>query len=299
MPGCKQGEQKDEIAMLIEKQAFITAQRDSLIKFISVKTTLYDTIFTKYNNLIEENNSLKDKNKSLQSAYRKKDEQFKKISEENASMNNALNEKSYENDSLLKVIEVLELKLNETNNQKTEAEQSNVVLAQTIQEKELKITADSIAKENMPKPARESGFVSISEIGGGFGLGDVSVDYSRQVVTINTIAGYRINNHFIAGIGTGVNIYNGGTMIPLYLDFRYKFNEGNVTPFFVADGGLLFHPDGLSSSGLFINPAFGITKKLTDKVSFHISGGMLLQEAPQGMRNSFFNLKGGITFRGK
>ena len=121
----------------------------------------------------------------------------------------------------------------------------------------------------------------------------------RQLVTVNTIAGYRVNNHFIAGIGAGANFYNGGTMIPLYLDFRYKFNQGKVTPFFVADGGVLFDPKGLSSSGLFINPAFGIAKKLNNKVSFHISGGLWVQEAPAGSRNSFLNIKGRNLLHGE
>jgi hypothetical protein len=130
-------------------------------------------------------------------------------------------------------------------------------------------------------------------------LGDASMDYSGSVVTLNTIAGYRVNNHFTAGIGAGFNFYNGGNMIPLYLDFRYRFNEGNITPFFVADGGVVFDLKNSSSSGLFINPAFGVSKKLNNKVSFHLSAGILTQQAPAGMRNSFFNFKGGVSFMGK
>jgi len=299
LPGCKTGELNDEVAILIEKQAFIASQRDSLLRILTLKSAQYDTVYARNSSLIEDNKTLADKNKSLQSGYNKRGEQLKKVSAENVEMSKAMSEKSAENDSLRNVIAELQQKVTDTDNQKNEAEKDNAILAQSIQEKDQKIVADSVAIANKPIPAKESGFISITEIGGGLGLGDVSVDYSSRLISINTIAGYRVNNHFIAGIGTGVNIYNGGTMIPLYLDFRYGFNEGKVSPFFVADGGVLFHPDGLSSSGLFINPAFGITKKLNNKVSFHISAGLWVQEAPQGMRNSFFNIKGGVSFRGK
>jgi hypothetical protein len=297
--GCKTGELKDEVAVLNEKQAFITAQRDSLLQIISQKIIQYDTVYAKYNNIIEENKTLIEKNKSLQSGYNKRGDQLKKVSAENVEMLNALSEKSAENDSLRKVIDVLQQKVTDTDNQKTEVEKSNAELAQSLQVKDQIIAADSIAEANKPIPVKESGFISINETGGGFGLGDVAVDYSRSLISINSIAGYRVNNHFIAGIGTGVNIYNGGTMIPLYLDFRYRFNEGKVTPFFVADGGVLIDTKSISSSGLFINPAFGITKKLNNKVLFHLSAGLWVQEAQQNIRNSFFNVKVGVSFLGK
>lgn len=299
IPGCKPGEQNDEMALLIEKQTFITAQRDSLLRLLDLKNYQIDTVYARINSLKEENKTLAEKNKSLQIALNRKGEQAKKVTAENDAISKALSEKSIENDSLRNVIAVMQQKIIVTDSQKIEVEKSNAILAQSVQQKDMKIAADSIAIANKPKPPKESGFVSITEIGGGLGLGDVSVDYSNRMITVNTIAGYRVNNHFIAGIGTGVNIYNGGFMIPAYLDFRYAFNKGKVSPFFVADGGVLFHPDGLSSSGLFINPAFGVTKQLNSRTSFHISGGVWVQEAPQGMRNSFFNIKGGVSFMGK
>jgi hypothetical protein len=299
VPGCKTGELTDEITMLNEKQTFITGEKDSLQRMLSVKSIQYDTVYANLNKLNDNYKTLTTKNKSLQAGYIERGEQLKKVSAENAEISKALRERSNENDSIKKEIIALQQMVARIDDQKTEAEKSNIALAKSLQEKEMKIAADSIAEANKPLPPKESGFISITELGGGFGMGDISTDYSKSVLSINTIAGYRVNNHFIAGIGTGFNIYNGGSMIPLYLDFRYAFNEGKITPFFVADGGLLFNLNDFSTSGLFINPAFGFTKKLNNRVSFHISGGMLIQEAPSGIRNSFYNFKGGISFRGK
>ena len=88
-------------------------------------------------------------------------------------MSEALSEKSTENDSLRNVIAVMQQKITDTDNQKIEAEKTNAILAQSIQQKDMKIAADSIAKANKPIPPKESGFISINEIGGGLGLGEV------------------------------------------------------------------------------------------------------------------------------
>lgn len=298
IPRCKPGEQNDEVAILLEKQAFITEKLDSMRQLLALKTTQYDTVYVRNNSLNEEIISLANKNKSLQSRNTSRGVELNKITSENKDLSNALSEKSTEIDSLGMMIALMQQKLTDTDNKKTEAEMNNVALAGSLKAKEQKIADDSIAIANKPIPPKETGFISISEIGGGLGLGDVSVDYSRNVVTINTIAGYQVNKHFIAAIGTGVNFYNGGYLVPLFLDFRYAFNEGKISPFIVADGGVLFNPDGLSSSGLFLNPAIGFKRKLNSRVSFHISAGGMVQNAPAPNRYSFFNFKGGVSFSG-
>jgi hypothetical protein len=93
-------------------------------------------------------------------------------------------------------------------------------------------------------------------------------------------------------------------MVPLYLDFRYILRERKFTPFIVADGGFLFVMKDPSTSGIFINPAIGASKKVNERISLHLSSGLLLQAAPAGpasggFRRSFINLKGGISFMGK
>jgi hypothetical protein len=298
--GCKTGGLKDEVAMLNEKQAFITAQRDSIQRLLNLKSIQYDTVYANYNKAMTEIKTMMITNQSLQVARNKKGDQIKTLNSENEVLTTTISKSNIENDSLKTEIALLQQKVTTVETQKAEAEKSNNDLAGTLKANQDKLVADSVALANKPSPRKVSGFISITEIGGGLGLGDVSVDYSRRLVTLNTIVGYRINDHWISGLGAGVNIYNGGTMIPLYVDLRYIFdNGGKVNPFFVADGGAVVDVKSFNSSGLFINPCFGIQKKLTSRASFHISTGLWIQQAPSGMRNSFYTFKGGVSFRAK
>jgi hypothetical protein len=298
--GCKTGELKDEVAMLNEKQAFITAQRDSIQKLLNLKSDQYDTIYAHYSKVTTEIKTITVKNQSLQAAYNKRGEQIKKLTAENEDLKNSINKQNIETDSLKREIVLIQQKVAVVETKKVEAEKSNDNLAMALKAKEEKIAADSVARANKPIPPKVSGFISITEIGGGLGLGDVSVDYSSRLLGLNTIAGYKINEHWISGLGAGVNFYNGGAMIPLYVDLRYIIDNGSkVNPFFVADGGAVVDLNGINSSGLFIHPSFGIQKKLNDRASFHVSTGLWIQQAPSGMRNSFYTIKGGVSFRSK
>jgi hypothetical protein len=269
--GCKTGQLEDEVTSLTIQKAQAIAQRDSLQSLLTAKTTAYDTVSVRYNTLTDEYNSLE----------------------------NRLDNKTAEAESLRTELAASQQKLAGAEGEKAEAEKANALLTQTVVEKQAKITADSIAEINKPKPVKETGFISINEVGAGFGLGDTSEDYGRYIVSVTTIAGYRINNRFSAGLGAGINFYNGGNMIPVFLDFRYRFGQGKVNPFLVADGGVAISPDGLNSSALFLNPGFGIEKKLNTKVAIHLTGGIHTQQGPDGIRNSFFNFKGGVSFMGK
>jgi hypothetical protein len=297
--GCKTGQLEDEVTSLTIQKAQAIAQRDSLQSLLTAKTTAYDTVSVRYNTLTDEYNSLENRNKSLQSGYYKRGTQLKALTAENESIKSELDNKTAEAESLRTELAASQQKLAGAEGEKAEAEKANALLTQTVVEKQAKITADSIAEINKPKPVKETGFISINEVGAGFGLGDTSEDYGRYIVSVTTIAGYRINNRFSAGLGAGINFYNGGNMIPVFLDFRYRFGQGKVNPFLVADGGVAISPDGLNSSALFLNPGFGIEKKLNTKVAFHLTGGIHTQQGPDGIRNSFFNFKGGVSFMGK
>lgn len=299
LPCCNTGDEKNEVALLLEKQTFIIAQRDSLQRLLAVNSARYDTVYANLNKRDEDYKTLESKNKSLQSGYYKRGAELKKLTEENATLNNTINEKSAENESIKKEVAALQQKVTAIDNQKAETEKNNAALAQTLKIKEEKIVADSLAEANKPIPPKESGFISVTEIGGGFGLGDVSVDYSKSLFSFNTMAGYRINKHFLTGIGAGVHVYNGGTLVPLYLNVRYSFNGGKVTPFLFTDGGVNVYFKDIMSSGLFLNPGIGLEKKLSNKVSLHLSTGVLVNQSPVGLRYSFINIRGGISFRGK
>lgn len=302
LPGCKTGELKDQVMMLSEKLIFLAGERDSLQQLLVAKTHEFDATYKNYNTLGIDFKTLTTKNKSLQSGYYSTGVQLKKVTKENAEMSNSIVYQIVKNDSLQKELKYLQEKIAAIDKAIADAQMNNTALAQTIKQQEEKIITDSIAEATKPEPpvfVKESGFISITEIGGGFGLGDVSAITSKSLVSFTTIAAYRINNHFLAGIGTGVHAYNGGTMIPLYIDMRYTFKDTKLTPFIVADGGVLFNFKDFASSGLFINPAFGLEKRLTERVSLNLSTGILIKQPPEWLKASFITLKGGVSFRGK
>ncbi|HEY5124359.1 MAG TPA: hypothetical protein VIK14_11550 [Ignavibacteria bacterium] len=302
LPGCQTGALKDQIKMLSEKQIFLAVERDSLQRLLDAKTHELDSLNKDYNTLSTNFKTVITKNKSLQSGYYSRGVQLKKLTQENAEMRNSLVYQIVKNDSLQNELKYLQEKIAAIDKAMADEQMNSTALAQTVKQQEEKIITDSIAVATKPEPpvfVKESGFISITEIGGGFGLGDVSTDYSKSLVSFTTIAALRVNDHFLTGFGTGVHAYNGGNFIPLYIDMRYTFKQAKFTPFITADGGVLFNLKDFNSSGLFINPAFGLEKKLTERISLHLSTGILVKEPPDWLKASFINFKGGLSFRGK
>jgi hypothetical protein len=300
--GCKTGELKDQVMVLSQKEIQLVREKDSLMQLVMLKSQALDSKSADLNAVTAEKSTLETKNKTLQSGLYTKGEQLKKTTQANEELNKNVAQKEVKNDSLRKEIITLEQRIALIDAAMAEAQKSNSALALNLKEQEEKRIADSTALANKPKPVpppKESGFISITEVGGGFGMGDVSSDYSRTLVSITTLAGYRINNHFITGIGAGGHFYNGGTLIPLYLDMRYTFRDSKFSPFIVADGGILFNISDFSTSGLFINPGIGLLRKLNNKTSLNISVGGLIKESPTGFRATFVNFRGGVSFRGK
>lgn len=302
IPACQTGELKDQVLVLSEKQTLLERQRDSLTQLVVQKSIALEKQTSGLNAVAAEKSALESKNKSLQSGLYSKGEQLKKAASVNEELVKAAAKKDVKADSLQKEIMTLQQRIAVTDAMIFEAQKTNSELAQMMKEKEERRIADSIAEASKPKPVpppKESGFISITEAGGGFGLGDTSPDYSRSLISITSVAGYRINSHFIAGIGAGAHIYNGGAMIPLYIDMRYTFKDSKFSPYIVADGGMLFNISDLASSGVFINSGIGLLRKLNEKVILNLSVGGIIQGAPAGMRNTFVNIKGGVSFRGR
>jgi len=302
--GCDAGELKERMKLLNENQAMIASERDSIMRLLNLKSFQYDTLYAKYDNLSDEVKKMTDQNISLSARYFQRGEQIKKANSDYEALSRKLATLNTVNDSLQKEISLMLQRFALCEDQKYASDSINSELAQSLQQQREKILADSIAEANKPIPPKESGFISITELGGGFGLANTAVDYSKYLLSVNTIAAYRINNRFLTGFGTGLSFYNGGPMVPLYLDFRYVLAERKYSPFLVADGGFLFVLKDFSSSGFFINPAIGASRNLNEKTSLHLSTGLLMQASPAGppsggYRRSFINFKAGISFRGK
>jgi len=305
--GCQTGELNTQVLTLSQQQNKLTTERDSLVRIIVSKSTELDAKNKDVDELAAGKAVLETKNKSLQSSEYSRDKQLKTVTQQIAAKDSTIASENLKNDSLMKEIALLEQKIQQIDTAVAEEQRENLALTQSLKVQEdstaslamiLKEQQDSLSSAKLLREL-ESGFVNILEIGGGFGLGDTEPDYSRSLVSLNNVFGYNINKHWTTGIGTGVNFYNGGVLVPLYADIRYKFNAKKVTPFIFADAGLLMKFDDFLQSSLFINPQIGLMKRLNDKVSFHIATGVLVQQAPGEGRNTFINLKGGVSFRGK
>jgi hypothetical protein len=84
-------------------------------------------------------------------------------------------------------------------------------------------------------------------------------------------------------------------MIPLFMDFRYRFLISTLTPYIVGDGGLLFDISGSGGTKIFFNPAAGIRYAINSKVALNFSTGLFVQKGV-GVRDSYINFKLGVTF---
>ena len=303
LPGCKTKDLKEEILGLADSQSSLIAERDSLQNLLASTTHQLDTTSAGYHDLKKDLELLGDKNKSLTSGYNARGRELKKATTANNEISKIIDQQEIRNDSLQKEIAALENKIASVDRQMEETQAEKAKLEEAISKQEEKAVADSIADAEprvyLPVGAvkKDKKYINITELGAGFGLGDVSVDFSKSLFSVTNISGYVIDKNFMTGIGTGVNIYNGGVMVPLYRDLRYTFKETKFTPFLVADGGVLLYLKDLKSTGLFINPAVGLNKNINDKMTLHLSTGLFIQDAPAGTRNSFVNFRLGLSYK--
>lgn len=152
-----------------------------------------------------------------------------------------------------------------------------------------------------------SGYVTINEINSGYGLGGTNIDYSKYYVGFTTTHGYRLNIYGLnvntsatAGAGTGIFIYNGGTLFPVYGDVRLTMNRSNVSPYLFARGGLLVSfVDIHSLTRLFANGGGGIKLRINEQFSLSIGPGLLLQMGNNVSRDALVNLNVGIVYKPK
>lgn len=145
----------------------------------------------------------------------------------------------------------------------------------------------------------KSGYMNITEIVGGSGLGTTTYPYSKYYFGITTVNGYQFTRNIKAGIGLGIHKHNEGTLFPAFVDARFSFNSQKVVPFLAAAGGLVLNFEELTSrSWIFINPSAGIRYVAADRRAVTFSVGMMTM-AGEGNRHSFINFKAGFEFKPK
>jgi hypothetical protein len=144
-------------------------------------------------------------------------------------------------------------------------------------------------------------FISAAEIIGGPGINVTSVPYSQYVVGGNVLFGMEFNRRFLGGIGAGAQVFNGGTLVPLFLEFRYGFPVKNFTPYIFSKGGPLLDFGSYSASNLFMNAGIGVRHQLSDNFAINFGTGLYSHNsgANTGGRNSFITVNAGIIYSKK
>ncbi len=142
------------------------------------------------------------------------------------------------------------------------------------------------------------GFVTINELTGGLGLAGKTQPYSKYFYGFASVNGYQVNNDFFVGLGLGISNYDAGILVPLFLDFRYAFFTGQLSPYLYADGGLRLKLSNFNETKLFINPGIGARYALERNLAVDISAGFIVH-ANGINRESFVDLKLGVIYKFK
>jgi hypothetical protein len=96
------------------------------------------------------------------------------------------------------------------------------------------------------------GLINITELSGGIGLYSEAREYAKRDAVLTSILGIGLTKNITGGIGVGVSLYDGGSIVfyPLFADFRYFFNLGKARFFASGDGGVLLN-SGKTEAGTF------------------------------------------------
>ena len=145
--------------------------------------------------------------------------------------------------------------------------------------------------------AQSKGYEKSIEVFGGPGLNSLT----KYQIGISMINGYRINDYFYAGVGTGFRfqesryMYSFGPgdefdndsrqqryIIPLYARIKANLTKTSVSPFFIADIGGNIDVGKVkykTIQGFFFEPQFGVDFDLTDPISLYIAIGANMAQA--------------------
>ena len=141
------------------------------------------------------------------------------------------------------------------------------------------------------------GLMNITELNAGFGLGDTDADYAKRFIGLTSILGYGITRNLSAGIGAGLSFYNGGTLVPLFIDLRYIISLGKISAYAFGDGGLLFNTSNSDDEIRYLlNPGLGLKYPIGDNLSANLGAGLFMQATRDKAHDSFVNFKLGVTY---
>ena len=284
------------------QQSRTEIERDSLRRVLAERDRSLAELEAAKGMLDEEVETLTGRAESLSATAASRNRQLRVVSDEKAETARELARVTEKNAALEDEIVTLREQIGTLKHEVSVLEQERTVFESQTAAKAERRKADSLAiagletsLETMSAGIWRPHYVNNTELTAGFGLADTEPDFTRSIFGVTNVFGYAFTRRFTGGIGTGVFLYNGGALMPLYLDFRYRFRGTNYKPFIVATGGMLFNFYDFDQSGAFINPSFGIERRLNQRAALHISVGPQMQHAHGSYRASFIVVRAGIN----
>jgi len=272
---------------------------DSLSDELKKITAEYNSLVAHTDSMDETLEGVKAKNRTLAAAnasLSSRESQYKKNFNSLLSTSGKINDENKklksETDALREQITTMEDKL--ANAGKQSRQQENIIAEQnnTIES----VTADAAGLRDSLKQEDVSGWFNNTELGGGIGLYEINKPNAHYFYGVTTVNGYVINKHFLTGIGTGLNHYDAGWLVPLYLDVRYTFPRGRYTPYIFADGGFQVDIEHFKlPNSVFMNPGVGVYRIITNRLAINMGAGLFVQQ--YDFRSAFVNFKVGLFFK--
>ena len=202
------------------------------------------------------------------------------------------------------------------------AEEEARIAAQKAEE-QARIAAEKAERDSIAKIAAEERRIEYAKHQSGFtSMIDVSYRLPFNALSgnigANYIAGYRINNTLLVGVGVGINYFLnsqpsqlsidtpcGVTLtpsaitIPIFAYFRANFMNAQFSPFFALAAGyelstkqilnLDLYSVEYNTGGFFANPQIGINYRTTLKTSLYLAIGFQAYTTPYCVEHTGYN----------
>ncbi len=144
------------------------------------------------------------------------------------------------------------------------------------------------------------GLINITELSAGIGLYSEDREYAKRDAGLTSILGIGLTKNIIGGIGIGVSLYDGGSIVlyPLFADFRYFFNIGKARFFASGDGGVLLNSAKTEAGTFyFVSPGLAWAIPVSNNLSINVGTALFTQYGGKDYgTDSFVNIKLGMTY---
>jgi hypothetical protein len=142
------------------------------------------------------------------------------------------------------------------------------------------------------------GLMNITELNAGIGIEQLNRDYAKRTANLTTILGMGLTRNLTGGIGIGVSLYNGGTLVPLFADFRYFFNLGKTRCFVLGEGGIFLNSKNTEGIPKYlVSPGAGVVLPVSKSTFINVGAALFTQFRDDDFgHDSFINIKLGMTF---